>query len=496
MTEQPRNPFLPPGTQPVLAPVPAPVPAAEQARPTRRYLPNWVLLIALVPLLAIPGAILGSAYVDVGQPMPPVLDTSKEYVAASEAEAIKAAAVPPGPGKALLDALNDTLMAKDRDGFFSHVSGDAVAPLTLFWDNMDRIGWNGGAFGVEGSQIDDVESGSQFQVVMGASMAFTATVPRGAGTADAGKTMVQGFDYDASTCAAPDGTLTLCAFDHYMTVKPWDLGELYVAKAEHVTLAGRPEDATAIDAVLPRAESGAKWALDQYTGAGQTPSVNGFLAFYTPDDATFNQWFEGPVTSLGFEPAGVAIPTVRPYEGSVGLDPMMATGGMTSTSVVKVGRGAYSYDDPATVFAHEFIHVLHYDAAPTDYDDWSSFSGDTGATIEGWARFEDLIQRHPGANLPSRSTWDGAFIADCVATSFTGAPPTEAQLQSTDDSQCAYMLSATIYGYARDAGYDLFDLSKAAKLANTDPISVTAKQDFGLPPLTLDGWSQWVHSRY
>lgn len=386
----------------------------------------------------------------------------------------------------LYGALNGALMDQDRETFFSHVSGDAVAPLTLWWDNMDRVGWTTGGISVsefmDATLVPSAQEPVEVSTIFGAAMGFSAFSPRGSGSFDAGKHFIQG-EYYVATIGVDDG-LKITGWALTERKAAWDLGELYVARGEYSMVAGRPEEKALIDSTVAVADEAAAWVLNDFAQAGRELPLDGFNIFVTADQDVFSGWFVGSaVSGWLIDVAGFAIPMTRPMSGGDGLDPLLATGDSTSTSVVTIGPKAL--DGLAEVLAHEFVHVVHY----TEIS--SSWLSPPRATIEGWARYQQKRFSN-GGTFPGS---DNA-LSYCASNFLSegASVPTDEQLLGAD-AGCYYELAASAYAYAADSGYDVFKLARLAKLNGQDPIA--ASPDMGQDPvLSPAGWVAWVRANY
>ena len=388
----------------------------------------------------------------------------------------------------LYTELNTALQTQDRELFFSYVSGDAVAPLTRWWDNMDKFGWTMG--GISTVEITDEwivpaeEGPAEVQTIFGAAMGFSAFSPRGSGNRDAGLHFIQGMQYTATI--SDDEGPKITAWQSGEAKAAWDLADLYVAKGEHSIVAGLPEEQELIDSIVPVADQAAVWVLDDFAAAGREVPLGGFNVFVSEDQANFGQWFLWPQTQEWlFDVAGYAIPMQRPTSSAAGVDPLLATGDSTSTSVVSIGPSAMS--DLERILVHEFVHVVHFTESS------SSFVSPPRATFEGWARYQDKRFANGGSFPGSDSA-----ISYCVANflSAEAAVPTDAQLTGPDAS-CYYELASTLYRYAEVSGYDQYQLAKVANSAGENPLnasSIVAPE--GVAPLSAEGWVNWLRENY
>ncbi|MET3468292.1 hypothetical protein ACI2K6_05555 [Microbacterium sp. NPDC006705] len=347
------------------------------------------------------------------------------------------------PTSATFAEMNAAMRDKDRERFLAHATGDAATQLALWWDNSSKIGWDVAA--IAPSDFDVDETGT-IEVILGAQYAFAAQPQRGDGDRDAGLDLIQGFAY---TVTFEPGTVPSRSFDRYEQTEPpepatitsivparepnpWDEGEIYVTKRDHVVLFGMSDEAELVDQNADAAERSAVIALDTIRALGGEPTQDGFVSAITDDDDRFQRWQYGKGTPWDMDVAGYARPTLRPQIAQRFLDPVIATGSDTSGTLIVMGPGSASGREQ--VFVHEFAHGLHYAAAP------GSFIAPPVAVHEGFARFVEWKSglADPGYLRPE--------VKAAVAAQGMGAFTDEA-LRSKD-ANLAYDAAGSFYAYA------------------------------------------------
>ncbi|MWC00005.1 hypothetical protein [Agromyces seonyuensis] len=419
-----------------------------------------VLVIALVFLVVTPRALV----------VPPIPD-----------EAVAAAAEGAAPGEALFGELNAALESQDREAFFARVSGDAVAPLTLWWDNMEQLGWTSAAMSGDEYDVPWSDGSVEVPVVLGASLAFAAFAPRGSGGDDAGKHFVQGFRYVASVDVV-DEVATITGWRTDGPKAAWDFEPLYVARGEHVLIAGRQSEQALVDSLVAEADEAAAWVLDDAEAQGRDLPLDGFNVFATDDQSIFDTWFVDEATAgWQMEAAAYAVPTTRPESWTEGMDTTIATGDSTSTSVVFLGPSAMEQLDGT--LPHEFEHVMHYTAVP------SSWSDPPRVTVEGWATYQENRRLYDGAYAPadSQAILELSWCYDNMSSS--GIADLAPEQFYVEDAFCYYQFGASMFAYLDSLGVDAWDVADAAKFDGVDPLTAAAAQG---ADVSEAAWQAWV----
>ena len=360
--------------------------------------------------------------------------------------------------QSIWDGMNQAMLAKDRDAFLSHTTGEATTQLATWWDGTSTIGWDVAAI----SPWDD------YTVILGAQLAFAAHPERGSGADDAGLQLIQGFYYDVEW----DGEL-ISSITPYTEPMPWDEGPLYAARSGHVVLFGAADEQALVDANLAQAEASAQMALTEVHKLGGDVPMDGFVAAITDDSSRLSRWQFGAGQQWDMDVAGFAMPTYRPPSSAPWLDPRIATGDASSGTIVAVGP--LSADQRSETFTHEFLHALHLTAAPT------SESQPSVAVMEGFAEWATADS---GAGEFSYLRPD---VKDAVARSGTGAFSDDALRAS--DAWLGYGAAGSVYGFVQASGGDAWRLAVDAQRSGADLFTVAQAQN---PALTPDAWQAWV----
>ena len=321
------------------------------------------------------------------------------------------------------EALNTALADQDREGFFAHVTGDAVAPLELWWDNMDRLGWSTAAitYGSDGDRWV-VGPTDRVHLLLGSDMSYPQ---RGRDASQAIATM--GFPYDATVDLS--GAPVITEWAAVGSVRPWDVAPLEVVVGEGVVVAGLPDEREHLERLVPVAAEASAWIRSDYVlQRGQAPPCAGFLIFATADESRFATWFQGEGSEPWvMDPAAIAVSGSLPRPGTPGLDPRLATGAWPSGGVVSIGPAGVGSDDPtAALLVHEFAHVLQSIDTPPQAVSTPL------VTLEGWAEYQTLRFAN-GGEYPIGGPMS-QYVGACVSGATT--VPTDDDLRGAD-SQCA-----------------------------------------------------------
>jgi hypothetical protein len=377
------------------------------------------------------------------------------------------------------EVLNTALADQNRDGFFSHVTGDAVGPLELWWDNMDVLGWSTAAI-TYWSDGDRWVRGptARIEVLLGSDMSYPQ---RGR---DTSQFATMGFPYDATVdISGREPVITEWAAAY--SVRPWDVAPLEVVVGEGVVVAGFSDEQEHLQWLVPIAEDASAWTRSDYVlQRGQAPPCAGFLIFATTNPARFDSWFQGEGSEPWvMEPAAIAVPGGLPRTGTPGLDPRLATGDWPSGGFVSVGPDGVGPDDyVAGLLVHEFAHVLQSIDTP------SRTLSPPLATLEGWADYQFLRFANGG---PYPTTGPMAeYVGSCVS----GPPtvPTDDELRGAG-SQCAYALASTLFAYAEQSGIPAIELIDEAASEGVSPFGAAQRLKV---PLSEDDWAAWVLATY
>lgn len=377
--------------------------------------------------------------------------------------------------------LNEALAAGDRDEFMKHVSGDASDTMTLYFDNMDALGWTKGAITTSDFEnlLTTPDDDVTLRSILGVDAGFTASAPRGSGDADAGLTFIQGFQYDVTVGMDGDKAV-ITDIAAVGTTLPWLEEELYVVRTDHTVVAGYPAESALVDQVSAAAEPAAAWVLTTLNTEKDPLPLAGFTVFASENDSDFSSWFNSDdLAQWKMEIAGTAFPTYRP-DLMTGVDPLIATGVTTSTGVVTIGPLAMDQLDGT--LAHEFVHVAHLVQVP------SGFGDPPIATIEGYAAYMETLYVNGGSYPAGYSR-----LAQSLAYADpAGAVPTDDQLRGTDAAYY-YELATSRYAYAAANGYNAQTLANFSKRTGLEPIVAAGDLDNG-NTLSDAGWLAWAQA--
>ena len=354
--------------------------------------------------------------------------------------------------------MNAAMLAKDRDGFLAHTTGDATAQLGQWWDNTQQIGWDTAAI----TPWDDTT------VLLGAQLAFAAHPERGSGDEDAGLQLIQGFYYSVTW----EENL-LSSITPYYEPMPWDEGPIHVARAEHVVLFGAADEAALVDATLADAEAGAVRALDFVDSLGTDLPADGFVSAVTDSDERMYRWQYGSGEGWEMEVAGFAMPTSRPARPEPWLDPVIATGDGTSGTVVALGPK--STQGRESIFTHEFLHALHNTAAPR------SEQSPTFASAEGFAEW--------GTSRAGigETYYTYPEVKEAIASS--GAAAFSDEALRAREAWIAYSAAASYYEFVDRNGGNAWRLALDSQSTGEPLPTLSVKQN---PALTEAAWQAWV----
>ncbi len=455
-------------------------------RPPRRGAPAWmwalaaVLAVAVVVVFALP-AVLDRDPGGGGEPVttaPPDDGFGQPNTSSSGVFT----------GDHMLETMNVALTAQDRGAFFRFVEGDALAPLTLWWDNMDVLGWTAGAFSVGPGQPEEYSDDTiELVVSLGAVTAGSPVIPEDSDHPDAGLAYAPSNLYVATIRVTDDGASgVITGWELRTTAAPWDLEPLYAVIGDHSVTAGYADEAELVDRIAPLSEAGATWVIDTYTAETGMANAQRFTTFVTEDRDDFNDWFIEDTSGWVGDRAGTMFPQRRPWPAP-GLSATIATGNSRTNAggVLTIGPNGllYGAEDTQDTVVHEFIHAIHTTNVPNE-----SWPGST--VMEGWATYNESLFRGEG-EYGAQGTYIGTSVRRCVdGATFDGTFPTQEDFVGAETVQCAYMLSSTIYAYADSIGVDVYEL---ADVALEEGMSVPeAAEAIGAPQVDETAWASWL----
>lgn len=472
-------------------------PAPTFGQPTRRpgsRVPAWMWVIGsmlVVAVVAVWGLVALGSRDPVAEPPPttaptaPPTDDGRGQPNTSSSGQFT--------GAYLVTNLNEALAERDRERFFQFVAGDAVAPLSLWWDNMEVLGWTHGAFSLVPNQDHAYVDDEVVQAVtLGAVTAGSATIPDDSDHPDAGLSYAPSNFYLTTIQVTDDGDSgMLTSWEPRVETAPWDLAPLYAVISEHAVMAGYTDESALVDRVAGVVEESAEWVIETYQDETGTANAQRFLTFVTEDATRFNAWFLSEAQNDGWvtDRAGTMFPQSRPF-ASPGLADDVATGGYDTTAggVLTIGPNGllYGLQDTQDTITHEFVHAIHHTNVSRP-----AYPG--SPVMEGWATYNESLFQGDGT-YASRYTHTGRTLRGCVAQDFDGTFPTQDDFTSVETVGCAYSVSGSMYAYAESLGIDVYELADLA-LEDGGDLADVADQ-LGGPALDEAAWAQWVRSTF
>ena len=379
-----------------------------------------------------------------------------------------------GLSQAWLD-LNQAMADGDREAFLSFADEGAREPLARWWDGTKAIGWDLG-YAIPGARFDEGSNEPIDQLTLGAQLAFSAEADRGSGVQSAGLKLTQTFAYDVVYSVDEEEELKIASLeptaDSWM---PWDDGEVYVAKGEHVVLFGMKSEQALIDATIGEAEASAELALETVRKLGGDPPVDGFVAAITDDPEAFSRWYG--TDQAVFEVAGIAKTTPMPSADVLEIDSEIATGDGNSGMLVTMSPA--SRDDRTSTFVHEFGHVIQQSAVPGE----STMQTHRAEKMEGFARFfENTAGVGPGYFRDPRT-------AENILNLGEGA--LSETIFNSDDTHLFYSAAGSYYQFVADTGGDPW---KIALRANSIESLVGLGEEQGAQ-FGVAQWQDWVRQQ-
>lgn len=361
--------------------------------------------------------------------------------------------------------ISEAMQNDDKEAFLSYASGAAKEKMSHWWDSTKAIGWDLGF--ASGADAGDGTA----QLSLGVQLAFSSHPIRGSGSPDAGLALTQNFPY-ALTVEGEGDDLTITDWTPEFPM-PWDYGDIYVAKRDHVVLYGLAGEQALVDANVDLAEESAQLALATLEQIGGSAPVDGFVAAITDDAEGFNTWLGRSELDWTMDVAGFARSTQRPAYASETIPPGVATGSASSGSLVAMGPG--SADQRKDTFVHEFAHVIHESAVPYDY-----FGYQDPAPSEGFARY---FENAAGVGR-------GYFVYPQVKQSIAdlGEGAMTEQALRNEEAWIAYDAAGSFYQYVADSGGSAWQL--ALNRDNGFTMSLRAKEQN--PEFSTEGWQAWV----
>ncbi len=380
-----------------------------------------------------------------------------------------------GLGAAWME-LNDAMAAGDREAFLAFADGDeAKESLARWWDGTKAIGWDLG-YALPSARYEESTGSTIDQITLGAQLAFSAHADRGSGLSSAGLKLTQSFNYDVSYSVNDGDTLKISAVTPTADSRmPWDDGEVYAAKRDHVVLFGLASEKALIDGTVEEAEAAAKLALDKTKQMGGDPPLDGFVAAITDSEDAFSRWY-GP-DQVVFDVAGIATQTLKPASTAMEIDPEIAVGEGNSGMIVTMSPK--SADDRTAVFVHEFAHVIHETAAP----DEQAFVIGHSQKVEGFARF---FENYAGVG-------NGYFGDPRTAQNILnlGEGALSDDIFNSEDAHLFYSAAGSYYQFVADTGGDPW---KVALGWNSDQSLLQLGTARGAQ-FDLAHWQEWVRQQ-
>ncbi|NCT92702.1 hypothetical protein GXB85_17350 [Cellulomonas sp. APG4] len=378
----------------------------------------------------------------------------------------------------LYTELNTALATRDREAFFAHVEGDAVEPLTLWWDNMDALGWSTGVLAPY-TTTNLTASGPQTEVyvTLGTDLTFPQHRPALSNGAVAGLVTFSGDYVMVVDTTGPRPVVSDWASGETV---PWDTEPLVVVERDGVVVAGGADELAHLEVVADAAVEPSRWLRADQAARRGGEELGGFVVFATQDADRFAGWWGEGSDEWTWEPAGFARSGILPTAGTPGMDPQLATGSTEGGGVTFVGPEAGVVpEDLEVILVHEFAHVLQYVETP------SAARSVPLSTSEGWASYQEL-RYVMGGEYPDDEPWFGDYLGECVE----GEPtlPTDRDFEG-DGADCAYLVSSTLFGFVEEEGAD--PLAVADRAARDGVTVFGGMQRLGTP-VSDDAWSSWV----
>lgn len=328
--------------------------------------------------------------------------------------------------------LNDALESGDREQFLSVASGQGAEALARWWDGTEQVG-RSVAFAQWYDTMESVSADKPPSYLMlGGQLSFAAQPARGSGSEDAGLRLTQNFPYEVTLDGEGDDAKIVGLTPKHRPM-PWDDGEIYVAKRDHVVVYGLADEKALIDANADLTEEAAVLTFETLKKMGGEAPVDGFVVAYTDREDRFLRWFGD---DLEMDVAGYAAPTLRPIDSS-DLPPTVASGDETSGSLVAVGPRSAS--SRMRVLVHEFAHVIQENAVPQNL-----MLPSNDAPIEGFARYFEI------AAGVSDGYFDDPEVQARIAAEGERAMSDE-RLDAAD-ARIAYNVAGSFYQFVADSG--------------------------------------------
>lgn len=356
---------------------------------------------------------------------------------------------------------NAALTADDREAFLAVAVGDARAELAQWWDSTAALGRTTAVL----TPWDDA------YVYLGAALDHAPHLARGSGVDDAGLTQLQGSYYDTTWDGDQIATLSPTP-----SPAPWDETALTAVRADGVTLYAASDEAHLLEADLPIAQDASHRARQVISDLGATPTLDGFLVGLTDDDARMARWQFGDHGGWGMTVAGFALPALRPSTPEPWIPAEVATGDGSSGALLVLGPS--SADQRLETYTHEFIHALHYAAAPHSEQPLEI------AIDEGFAEWATA---RTGV---TDDLFDDPMVRDAIATRGTAAYSDEA-IRSAD-AWIAYAAAASYFAFVDATGGDAWRLAVDAARSGGTLADAAARLD---PAYDAAAWQAWISSR-
>lgn len=459
------------------------------SQPPRRGVPGWMLV--LVGVLAVAVVIVFTLPSVLGQGSPSGEETSTAPPDDGFGQP-NTSASGTFTGEHMVQSMNEALAVRDRAAFFRFVSGDAAEPLSLWWDNMEVLGWTAGAFSVAPGQPDLYEDDViTLRVTLGAVTAGSPTIPADSPHPDAGLSYAPSNLYDATVTVTDDGASgVITGWELEGTAAPWDLEPLYAVIGESSVTAGYADERALVDRIAPLSEIGASWVVETYESETGFANAQQFATFVSEDPGRFNDWFIEDTSGWYGDRAGTMFTQRRPYPAP-GISPDIATGGasLNAGGILTLGPNGLLYGEGNTqdTIVHEFVHAIHTTNVPAP-----SWPG--SQLMEGWAVYNESLYRSNG-EFGARFSYVGNMVRGCFAEeSFTGEFPTQDDFTGVETALCAYNLSGSMVAYADSLGVDVYAMADyALQNGNTLPEAVAAN---GGPVIDEAGWVAWLEANF
>ncbi len=404
----------------------------------------------------------------------------------------------------LFGALTAALDRHDRAGFLRRFHGAAATSAGQWWDNLEAIGFEGGAVGTYRNRGDSV--------ALDRTGDGTLPIVLAGVHADSDRVGADGARFVPTTAYRwgvhySSGRLTVTSWTSLQQA-PWDCGcRLHVARQGAAVVAAYPAEATLADDVVGSLAAALDWTATFGASVDATwPPLTGAVAFVTAQPTLMSGWFrarraDDPDRNAywGHPPPAFTY-YLRSYDGPA---PGIQHGGDYAGARILLGPDAL--EGTTEFLVHELVHYRLSSDATAD-----GFLTTNAWLEEGVAQMVQQIYVGTPAEAVAMADWSvgtkesGVGITgDRLDRDFHDRPPTAAQLYAADRNSRFfwYQIAASVYNYLA-VRYGLtvsLDVATAAH-AGRSPFELVPDPD--RPTHTLAeakvqrAWAAWVRATY